>query len=413
MSTEERLDPHIIKRFNIHCLKGVGAYGVVWKATDRQTNRVVAIKKCYDIFLSQEDSCKIYREIMLLNIIRHPNVTRMIDLIPSLNEKDIYIIFEYIESDLHNVIKLGLLGPIHWEYITYQIVSCLNFLHSGEVIHRDLKPSNILIDENCHIKVADFGQARTLQSNFEQLHTELMTGYIATRWYRAPEIVFEDNCYSFEIDVWGVGCILGEMITGEPLFPGENSIHQFELICNLVGTPSDGLLDDMYGRREKTIIRSLRLKKREHFKERFKGTSECCLHFLRGCLQLNPSKRLTIREALNHPFIASFRDSKAEMLMNHSIILPNVTNEDISTIRGRIDSLITLRNANNRKNTKKYILEDLGLSISYEESLTINILGLLKNTKVKQNQRVITLPNKKGLYSTYPGTKLKMNNFFQ
>lgn len=194
-STEEKVDPHILKRFKLHSLKGVGAYGIVWRAIDRVTDKQVAIKKCYDIFLSQEDTCRMYREIILLHIIEHKNVVKMIDVIPALNEKDIYLIFEYVSADLHQVIQLDILGEPHFQFIIYQILCCLKYLHSGKVIHRDLKPSNILIDSDCNIKVADFGQARSMRTQGSTEDTELskMSGYIATRWYRAPEIVFEDN----------------------------------------------------------------------------------------------------------------------------------------------------------------------------------------------------------------------------
>lgn len=156
------LEPHIYERYIIHSILGAGAYGVVYRAVDKCTAEEVAIKKCYDIFMAQEDTHKIYREIAILQKIQHKHIVNLLRILKSDNRKDIYLVFEYVPSDLYKVTQDQTLPENYIQYIIYQLLCCLKYLHSGGIVHRDLKPANILIDEHCKIKVADFGQARTI-----------------------------------------------------------------------------------------------------------------------------------------------------------------------------------------------------------------------------------------------------------
>lgn len=117
------------------------------------------------------------------------------------------------------------------------MLKSLKYIHSTELIHRDLKPSNILVNSECHIKVADFGLARSLISKCEDANIKL-TDYVATRWYRAPEILLGSTKYSKAVDMWSVGCILGELIVGKPIFPGTSTLNQIERVLELTGKPS-------------------------------------------------------------------------------------------------------------------------------------------------------------------------------
>jgi mitogen-activated protein kinase 15 len=129
-----------------------------------------------------------------------------------------------METDLHHVIRANILQEIHKQYVVYQIIKCLKYIHSSEIIHRDLKPSNILINSECHVKVADFGLARSVAAQGEDTNIKL-TDYVATRWYRAPEILLGSTKYSKAVDMWSVGCILGELILGKPIFPGTSTLN--------------------------------------------------------------------------------------------------------------------------------------------------------------------------------------------
>lgn len=113
------------------------------------------------------------------------------------------------------------------QYFLYQILRGLKYIHSANVLHRDLKPSNLLLNANCDLKVGDFGLARTTSE------TDFMTEYVVTRWYRAPELLLNCSEYTAAIDIWSVGCILGEMMTRQPLFPGRDYVHQLKLITEV------------------------------------------------------------------------------------------------------------------------------------------------------------------------------------
>lgn len=129
--------------------------------------------------------------------------------------------FEFMEADLHNVINENLLQEIHKQYIVYQIALALRYLHSGEVIHRDLKPANILLNSDCFVKLCDFGLVRSV-AKFDD-HCPVLTEYVATRWYRAPEILLGSNDYTKGVDMWSLGCMIAEVILGKPIFEGNRN----------------------------------------------------------------------------------------------------------------------------------------------------------------------------------------------
>lgn len=182
----EEIESHILKRYELLNKQGKGAYGVVFKALDKRTQEIVALKKNFDAFQNSTDSQRTYREIMLLQELNgHENIVRLLNVIKAENDRDIYLVFEYMETDLHTVIRAKILEPIHKKFIIYQLLKSLKFIHSAGIIHRDLKPSNILINSDVNIKVCDFGLARCVGTGKDIQ----MTDYVATRWYRAPEIL--------------------------------------------------------------------------------------------------------------------------------------------------------------------------------------------------------------------------------
>nr|CAD7424903.1 unnamed protein product [Timema monikensis] len=224
-------------------LNGISAYGIVWKAIDKRTKQVVAVKKIFDAFRNQTDAQRTFREIMFLREFgNHPNVVKLHNIYKASNNKDIYLVFEYMDTDLHNVIKRGnILKDIHKRFIMYQLLKATKYIHSGNVIHRDQKPSNILIDAECRCKVADFGLARsvTMTANSSGESSDpALTDYVATRWYRAPEILIASKRYTKGIDMWSLGCILAEMLLGKPLFPGSSTINQIERIMSTIPPPT-------------------------------------------------------------------------------------------------------------------------------------------------------------------------------
>jgi mitogen-activated protein kinase 15 len=161
----------------------------------------------------------------------------LLNILKAENNKDIYLVFDFMETDLHAVIRANIMENVHKRYVLYQypiiyhrVLKGIKYMHSGELIHRDLKPSNILLDSDCLAKLADFGLARSIATVNQSVQEPIMTEYVATRWYRAPEILLGSSKYTKAVDMWSVGCILGEMYFGKAIFPGNSTLNQVERI---------------------------------------------------------------------------------------------------------------------------------------------------------------------------------------
>jgi len=213
---------------------GVGAYGIVVAGEDAQTGGTkVAIKKINNAFHDLTDAKRILREIRFMRLFNHPNLLRLHDILPPsslAHFSDLYIISERISTDLQKVIALGsALSEDQQQFIVYQCLCALQYMHRCGVIHRDLKPSNILINtETCDVTICDFGLSRG------DIETTEHTEYVVTRWYRAPEIMLGFRRYGFAIDVWSLGCVFGELLRREALLQGRDYIDQLKRIVNLV-----------------------------------------------------------------------------------------------------------------------------------------------------------------------------------
>ncbi|KAG4971690.1 hypothetical protein JHK85_038111 [Glycine max] len=288
-------------RYKILEVVGKGSYGVVCSAIDTHTGGKVAIKKIHDIFEHISDAIRILREVKLLRLLRHPDIVEIkrIVLPPSKREfKDIYVVFELMESDLHQVIKANDdLTREHYQFFLYQMLRALKYMHTANVYHRDLKPKNILANANCKLKVCDFGLARVAFSDAPT--TTFWTDYVATRWYRAPELCGSFfSKYTPAIDVWSIGCIFAEVLTGKPLFPGKSVVHQLDLITDLLGTPSPETIAGVRNDKARKYLMEMRKKSPVPFEQKFQNADPLALRLLQRLLAFDPKDRPTAQELL-------------------------------------------------------------------------------------------------------------------
>ncbi|KAK2638616.1 hypothetical protein Ddye_026411 [Dipteronia dyeriana] len=292
-------------RYKLLEVIGKGSYGVVCAAIDTHTGEKVAIKKINDVFEHISDAIRILREVKLLRLLRHPDIVEIkrIMLPPSKREfKDIYVVFELMESDLHQVIKANDdLTREHHQFFLYQMLRALKYMHTANVYHRDLKPKNILANANCKLKVCDFGLARVAFSDTPT--TVFWTDYVATRWYRAPELCGSFfSKYTPAIDIWSIGCIFAEILTGKPLFPGKSVVHQLDLITDLLGTPSSETIAGVRNEKARKYLMEMRKKPPVPLAQKFPNVEPLALRLMQRLIAFDPKDRPTAQEALADPY---------------------------------------------------------------------------------------------------------------
>ncbi|KNC54411.1 CMGC/MAPK protein kinase [Thecamonas trahens ATCC 50062] len=294
---------------------GSGAFGVVCEAVDLRSGSSVAIKRIGQVFRHLTDAKRCLREVRLLKHLRHENVITLFEVMPPLGSladfRDLYIVTELMETDLHQVIQSDQqLTNEYVQYFLYQILRGVKYIHSAHVIHRDLKPSNLLVNSNCDLKICDFGLARVADP--DENHAGFMTEYVATRWYRAPEVMLSWSRYTKAMDVWSIGCIFAELLLRRPLLPGRDFLHQLQLIVSVLGTPAPDDLAGIKSDRARRYMQGLPHQDRADFARLFPSATPAALDLLSGLLEFNPDKRLTVEEALAHPYMADIHDPSDE-----------------------------------------------------------------------------------------------------
>lgn len=222
---------------------GEGTYGYVYKAIHKSTQRIVALKR---IILHNEaqDGFPLtsIREIKTLRTCKHPNIVELYDVVVGPNRDAVFLLFELCETDLHMITK-SIKHPFKESEIkclALQLLHAVEFIHKHWIVHRDIKLSNLLYDRGV-LKLADFGLARTLSYP----PPADLTVKVVTLWYRAPELLLGSESYSFSIDIWSVGCVLGELLAGRPLMDGDSEAQQIEAIFSLLGAPNDKIWPDL------------------------------------------------------------------------------------------------------------------------------------------------------------------------
>ncbi|KAJ9125467.1 Mitogen-activated protein kinase 2 [Naganishia vaughanmartiniae] len=296
---------------------GEGAYGVVVVAIRRRDGQKVAIKKIspFDHVLF---ALRTLRELKLLKYFTmnqvSDNIISILDIIqPSSFDsfKEVYLVQELMETDLHRVIRTQDLSDDHCQYFVYQTCRAMKALHCAEIVHRDLKPSNLLLNANCDLKVCDFGLARSTQT---ALHQEgavngIMTEYVATRWYRAPEVMLSFKQYT------KVGATLdierhSILITSHLI--RQLTHDQLKLILDVLGTPPMEEFYDVTSRRSRDYLRNLPVRTKKSFESLYPQASPAAIDFLKRTLTFSSKKRMTMEECLAHPYLEAYHDPEDE-----------------------------------------------------------------------------------------------------
>ncbi|KAL6260367.1 hypothetical protein P5V15_007897 [Pogonomyrmex californicus] len=392
------IDAHINKQYDIVRRLGKGAYGIVWKAIERKKKNTVAVKKIFDAFRNQTDAQRTFREIMfLLSFANHENIIKLIGLHKADNNRDIYLVFEYMETDLHNVIKRGnILKDIHKVFIMYQLFKAVKYIHSGNVIHRDLKPSNVLLNAQCHCKIADFGLARSVtqigEGDGEAGSDPTLTDYVATRWYRAPEILIASKRYTKGIDMWSLGCIFGEMLLGKPLFPGSSTINQVERIMATLPPPTDKDLMSVSAGYGSNLLEKTPNGPRRTLKDLLPEVSEKALDLISNLIVFNPSQRLTAVKALEHPYVADFHRRGNEPERGSSVVplLSDDVQLSVDEYRNKLYAMMDEKHRKH-KNMPKSRLRQMSESIKKEtnNSKSNPMIGQGDSCSLLSNKKII------------------------
>ncbi|RLN73724.1 hypothetical protein BBJ28_00023262 [Nothophytophthora sp. Chile5] len=293
-----------MNKYEVLGVIGEGAYGVVLKCRNKETNETVAIKK----FKENEDDDPMVRkttlrEVKMLRFLKHGNVVTLKEAFR--RKGRLYLVFEYVENNLLEVLEdkpNGVDSELVRCYI-FQLCCAIHYCHINNIVHRDIKPENLLVNTSNgehSLRLCDFGFARSLPNGGNACD---LTEYVATRWYRAPELLLGDTKYSKSVDIWAIGCIMGELIEGQPMFPGESEIDQLYLIQKVLGPLQKRHMELFAMNPRFSGLKIPEVKLPETLYRRFSGrVSKVAINFLESTIQQCPENRLTSDECLKHPY---------------------------------------------------------------------------------------------------------------
>eukprot|EP01022_Parablepharisma_sp_SALTPOND_P033346 TRINITY_DN88533_c0_g1_i1.p1 TRINITY_DN88533_c0_g1~~TRINITY_DN88533_c0_g1_i1.p1 ORF type:complete len:354 (+),score=25.86 TRINITY_DN88533_c0_g1_i1:1887-2948(+) len=316
---------------------------------DKLFGTQVAIKHFYRLFHSFRDTLRILKEITILSKLHHPCIAELYHVIPPENPESFLsfqIVMEYLPTDLRKLINSGtILSIAQVKSFMYQLLCGLNYMHSAGVVHRDIKPGNLLVSDDYHLKICDFNLATTISATLEsapdcpeKIEVRLdnpLTEHVATRWYRAPELILISPFYDGKVDVWGAGCVFGELLGTlldskwkGPLFPGGScyplsSLNEYSqekcdendemvTILKFIGSPSGADLAFIDDQRKYQYMRNFPQYSPISTEKIFPGAGKEAIDLLKKMIEFNPDKRISVEEALAHNFFKGVRNCKIE-----------------------------------------------------------------------------------------------------
>lgn len=297
-----------MNKYEVISVVGEGAYGIVLKCRNRETNEFVAIKK----FKESEDDDNVrkttLREVKILRMLRQGNIVSLREAFR--RKGKLYLVFEYVAKNLLEVLEehaSGLPQELIRKYI-FQLCLAIEWCHRNDVIHRDIKPENLLINVDHSLKLCDFGFARMMPNTAAGEVYEL-SDYVATRWYRSPELLLGSTDYTKAVDMWAIGCIMGELTDGQPLFPGDSEIDQLYIIQQCLGPLTSVQMERFLRNPRFAGLRFPEMRRGQSVHQKYGDKlPKIALHFMRSLLYMDPARRLTARECLEHPWFAGLKE---------------------------------------------------------------------------------------------------------